>query len=173
MNSITVKELHQLSTDGGIIHLIDVRSPGEYKAEHALPANNLPLDLISKKALEQSTLTRSNEPIYLICQSGGRSSKALQKLEAEGVQNLVNVTGGTSAWIAAQLPTVKGSGTISIERQVRIAAGFMVFIGVVLGHFYCPYFLLLSGFVGCGLIFAGISDWCGMGLLLAKMTWNR
>jgi rhodanese-related sulfurtransferase len=173
MSSITVSDLHRKFNQGTFVHLIDVRSPGEFKAEHASEAINLPLDLISKKALDQSKLSESPEPIYVICQSGGRSAKAIQQLEAEGVRNLINVEGGTNAWIAARLPTVQGKGTISIERQVRIAAGTLVFLGVVLGHFFDARFLLLPGFVGCGLVFVGISNWCGMGLLLAKMPWNR
>lgn len=173
MNSISVRDLHQKFSQGTFVHLIDVRSPGEFKGEHASEAVNVPLDLISKKTLDQGKLTGSDQPIYVICQAGGRSSKAIQKLEAEGVKNLVNVEGGTNAWIAAQLPTVKGKGSISIERQVRIVAGALVFIGVVLGHFFHPGFLILSGFVGAGLVFAGISDFCGMGLFLAKMPWNK
>ena len=67
----------------------------------------------------------------------------------------------------------KGKGVISIERQVRIGAGTMVLAGVLLGHYVYPGWYFLSGFIGCGLIFAGITDWCGMGLLLAKMPWNQ
>ncbi len=173
MNTISVTDLHHKFRESSFVHLIDVRSPGEFKAEHANEAINVPLDVISKKALDQAKLTAGDQPIYVICQAGGRSSKAVQKLEAEGVKNLINVEGGTNAWIAAQLPTVKGKGSISIERQVRIAAGALVFFGIVLGHFFNPAFYLLPGFVGAGLVFAGVSDFCGMGLLLAKMPWNR
>ncbi len=61
---------------------------------------------------------------------------------------------------------------ISLERQVRIVAGSLVVIGVVLGYFVHPWFVGLSAFVGAGLVFAGITDFCGMGLLLAKFPWN-
>jgi hypothetical protein len=64
-------------------------------------------------------------------------------------------------------------GMISVERQVRIAAGAMVFTGVILGTFVYEGFYGLSGFVGAGLIFAGVTDWCGMGLLLARAPWNK
>jgi rhodanese-related sulfurtransferase len=173
MKSITVQDLHQKIRQGSPVHLLDVRTPAEFQGEHAQDAVNLPLDRLSKKTWDQSKLSQSQEPLYVICQAGGRSSKAIQQLEAEGVQNLINVEGGTSAWIAAQLPTLKGHGVISIERQVRITAGTLVFSGVVLGHFIHPYFYLLPALVGCGLIFAGLSDWCGMGLLLARMPWNK
>ena len=83
------------------------------------------------------------------------------------------VEGGTKAWEAAGLPVVRGKGVISIERQVRIGAGAFVLLGLGLGIWVAPIWFILSAFVGAGLIFAGISDWCGMGLLLAKMPWNQ
>lgn len=98
---------------------------------------------------------------------------ACEKLTAAGVDQLTNVTGGTNAWIEAQLPVDEGKGVISIERQVRIGAGMFVFIGVLLGAFVNPLWLILPGFAGAGLAFAGITDFCGMGLVLAKMPWNK
>jgi len=173
MNKISVNDLQQKIMRNEIVHLIDVRTSGEFSAEHAVSALNFPLDIVSKKTLEQTGLASTDEPLYIICQGGGRSSKAIEKLEAEGIQNLFNVEGGTNAWIAAKLATEKGSGVISLERQVRIAAGALIFFGVVMGHFIHPGFYLIPGFVGVGLIFAGISDWCGMGLLMARMPWNQ
>ena len=96
-----------------------------------------------------------------------------QKFHAEGIPHCLVVEGGTKAWEAAGLPVVRGQGMISIERQVRIGAGAMVLLGVVLGAWVDPYWFFLSGLVGAGLIFAGVTDWCGMGLLLAKMPWNQ
>jgi hypothetical protein len=83
------------------------------------------------------------------------------------------VEGGTDAWVAAGLPVVEGKGSISIERQVRIAAGSLVVLGIVLSLLAHPLFIGLSAFVGCGLVFAGITDTCMMGMMLAKMPWNR
>ena len=60
-----------------------------------------------------------------------------------------------------------------LERQVRIVAGFLTLVGAVLGFFVNPYFIGLSAFIGAGLMFAGITDTCGMGMMLAKMPWNR
>jgi len=71
------------------------------------------------------------------------------------------------------LPVVRGKKSIPLERQVRIAAGFLVLLGAVLGFFVHPYFIGLSAFVGAGLMFAGITDTCGMALVLAKMPWNQ
>ena len=90
-----------------------------------------------------------------------------------GVENLFSVEGGTLAWEKAGLPVVRGREVISLERQVRIAAGLLVVLGVMLGWLVHPGFLALSAFVGAGLVFAGLTDTCGMGLMLAKMPWNR
>ena len=85
----------------------------------------------------------------------------------------MNVEGGTKACEQAGLPLVRGKQVISLERQVRIAAGSLVLTGVILGWFVHPIFFGLSAFVGAGLVFAGVTDTCGMGLLLARMPWNR
>jgi rhodanese-related sulfurtransferase len=85
----------------------------------------------------------------------------------------VNVEGGTLAWEAAGLPVVRGQKVISLERQVRIVAGFLVLVGALLAMTVHPYFAGLSAFVGAGLMFAGITDTCGMGMLLARMPWNQ
>ena len=95
-----------------------------------------------------------------------------RKFVDAGFENVVNVDGGTQAWAEAGLPVVRGKKAISLERQVRIAAGFLVLLGAVLS-FWNVYFVLLSGFVGAGLMFAGITDTCGMGMVLAKMPWNQ
>ncbi len=102
------------------------------------------------------------------------TKKTAQKvLQKQHVGGLCVVEGGLAAYIEAGGETLKGSAHISLERQVRITAGSLVLLGVLLSIFVHRGFLILSGFVGAGLIFAGISDLCGMGILLAKMPWNR
>ena len=86
---------------------------------------------------------------------------------------MLNVEGGTLAWAEAGLPVVRGKRAISLERQVRIAAGSLVLLGAILGWMVHPVFVGVSAFIGAGLVFAGITDTCGMGLLLARMPWNR
>jgi rhodanese-related sulfurtransferase len=98
---------------------------------------------------------------------------ACDKFQAAGFTNAVNVEGGTEACIEANVPVVRGKKAMSLERQVRIAAGFLVLLGVILGWQIHEGFLALSAFVGAGLMFAGITDTCGMGMLLAKMPWNQ
>ena len=98
---------------------------------------------------------------------------AAKRLVPAGFRALV-VTGGTKACVTQGLPVRKASGgSIELERQVRIGAGLLVAAGVALGTWVHPGFYGLSGFVGCGLVFAGVTDFCGMGLLLARMPWNR
>jgi rhodanese-related sulfurtransferase len=111
--------------------------------------------------------------LYVICQSGNRSSKACGAFVAAGFNNVVNVDGGTTAWNKAGLPVNRGKKAVSLERQVRIAAGLLVFAGTALGVFVHEYWLGLPAFVGAGLTFAGITDTCAMGMLIAKMPWNQ
>ncbi len=157
----------------GRVDLIDVRTPAEFRECHVAAARNVPLDQMDAAALLQARNGSSTEPLYVICQSGKRGQQACEKLRKAGCTNVVNVEGGTLAWIACGLPVVRGKKTISLERQVRIAAGSLVCLGVLLGGLIHPAFFALSVFVGAGLVYSGITDTCGMGLLLARMPWNR
>ena len=172
MNSITVKELNERRERGDSVDLLDVRTPVEFREVHATVARNAPLDSLDPQAVMAGRNGSAGEPLYVICRSGGRSVKAVQKFESAGFDNVVNVEGGTQAWVAAGLPVVRGKKAMSLERQVRIAAGSLVLLGLGLSYL-STWFLGLSAFVGCGLVFAGVTDWCGMGMLLAKMPWNQ
>jgi rhodanese-related sulfurtransferase len=174
MQAISPHEVFRRRQAGEPHQMIDVRTPGEYAAVHAEGARTVPLDELDPAALKPANGTSFDEPIYVICQSGARAAKACERLRAAGVANVFNVEGGTSAWERAGLPVVRGERPMmSLERQVRIAAGALVLLGALLGWQFHPAFHALSAFVGVGLMFAGITDWCGMGLLLARMPWNR
>ena len=162
-----------LRAEGRAVELIDVRTPAQFAALHAEGARSLPLDELDVAGLARDRASDSDQPIYLICQSGTRAAKACERLAAAGCANAVCVDGGTVAWEAAGLPVVRGRQTISLERQVRIVAGALVLVGVILGTWVNPWLYGLSAFVGAGLVFAGITDFCGMGMLLARMPWNR
>jgi rhodanese-related sulfurtransferase len=155
------------------IELIDVRTPVEFRELHAAVARNVPLDRLDPAAIIQARDGSKDEPLYLICRSGSRGRQACEKFLAARFTNVVNVEGGTLACIEAGLPIIRGKKTISLERQVRIAAGSLVLLGVLLGWLVYPAFFGLSAFVGAGLIFAGITDSCGMGMILAEMPWNQ
>jgi rhodanese-related sulfurtransferase len=170
--TINPKQLFDLNRADEPVELIDVRTPAEYREVHVPFARNVPLDQLDPAILAAPS-SRSSQPLYVICRSGNRAKQACEKLLAAGNRNVVNVEGGTQAWDQAGLPVVRGKKAISLERQVRIAAGALVLIGSALGAFVSPYWIGLAAFVGAGLIFAGITDTCGMGMLLARMPWNQ
>ena len=154
--------------------LIDVRTPAEYRALHAVGAENHELSLLNPAYINEQILAgRSGRPVLLLCKSGHRASLAAQQFQALECPNVFVVDGGTDLWDKQGLPVERGASVISLERQVRITAGTLVFLGTLLGVFVNQYFLMIPGFVGAGLVFAGVTDTCGMGLLLAQMPWNR
>ncbi len=174
MKTISPLELQKLLTAHPNLPLLDVRTPVEFAEVHVPQARSVPLDEINPKELAGSGKIRKDQPVYLICRSGQRATRAAEKFAKEGFPEPVVIAGGTLGWIEANLPVVRGqSKVISLERQVRIVAGSLVFTGVTLGWLVHPGFFGLSAFVGAGLVFAGITDFCGMGLLLAKAPWNK
>lgn len=175
MNLMTIspQQIDELRKKGTELDLIDVRTPIEFREVHLDFARNIPLDQLDPTAVMQSRDESSETPLYIVCRSGSRGEKACEKFRQAGFANVVNIEGGTLACEQVGLPVVRGQKAISLERQVRIAAGSLVLLGAVLGWFIHPAFIGLSGFVGAGLIFAGITDTCGMGMMLAKMPWNR
>jgi rhodanese-related sulfurtransferase len=170
MTTLSPTEFHRQRSSGKKLLLIDVRSPAEFRAIHAEGATLLPLEQADADAVRR--LQEGHDGVGVICKSGARASKAAQRLGEAGVDALC-IEGGTDAWAAAGLPVVRGRSVMSIERQVRIAAGGLVLLGVALGLLVHPAFFGVSAFVGAGLVFAGITDTCGMGMLLARMPWNR
>jgi rhodanese-related sulfurtransferase len=170
--TVSPREWHDAVQAGHAVELIDVRTPVEFREVHVSVARNVPLDRLD---LAQVTAGRngSSQPLYVICRSGSRGKQACERLESLGYTNVVNVEGGTQAWDQAGLPVVRGQEAMSLERQVRIAAGSLVVLGSMLGVFVSPYWIGLVAFVGAGLVFAGITDTCGMGMLLARMPWNQ
>lgn len=168
--TISPTELHHLRQSGTAVDLIDVRTPAEFQEVHADGARNIPLDRIDAQTVQGATSNQG--PLYVICRSGSRAKQACEKLAQAGLK-VYNVEGGTMAWESAGLPVQRGKKAISLERQVRIAAGFLVLLGAVLALVVHPWFALLSAFVGAGLMFAGITDTCGMAMVLARMPWNQ
>lgn len=167
----------ELRRKGEKLTLIDVRTPAEYGEVHVDFARNIPLDQLDAKAV---AAVAADGPLYFVCKSGGRSQKACEKLLAAGIKDVVSIEGGTAACEAAGLPVVRGRKAMSLERQVRIAAGALVAIGAALAAFgpdapvnWKAIGAGLAGFVGCGLVFAGITDTCGMAMLIARMPWNQ
>ncbi len=171
--TISAGKLAEVCRSGKKVDLIDVRTPIEFREVHVQGARNVPLDQLDPAMMTQGRNGSTNEPMYFICRSGGRGQQACEKLIKAGVSNVVNVEGGTTACVESGLPVVRGKKAISLERQVRIAAGSLVLIGALLSFFAHAYWFGLPAFIGAGLLFAGITDTCGMGMLLARMPWNQ
>jgi rhodanese-related sulfurtransferase len=170
--NISPQKLAELRKAGEAVELIDVRTPVEFREVHVEFAENMPLDRLDPAEVARARNASSEKPLYVICRSGNRASQACEKLSAAGV-SAVNVEGGTLGWDTAGLPVVRGKKAMSLERQVRIAAGALVLLGSILGFFVHAAWIGLAAFVGAGLMFAGITDTCGMGMVLARMPWNQ
>jgi rhodanese-related sulfurtransferase len=171
--SIQPLELHRLLAGGAPGLLLDVRTPGEFAAAHVPGAKLIPLDDLNPAAFRRQ-LGSGDLPVYVLCQSGGRARKAIDKLERAGIQGCVLVEGGTQAWLAAGLPIARARSTVlPLMRQVQIAVGLISAAGAALALALHPLFAIIPLVIGCGLLFAGITGICGLALLLAKMPWNR
>lgn len=166
----SVHEINELLDGGGECQVIDVREFSEFNSERIADAQLMPLSNFEKHADEID----HSKPVYLMCRSGNRAKQAAEKLAKKGFTDIHVVEGGMLAWTGASLPVVKGESKVwSLERQVRFAAGLFVLTGIVLGVFLTPYLYLLSAFVGAGLVFSAVTDTCGMGMVLARMPWNK
>ncbi len=173
LKTISTRELYTQTSGGQPVDLIDVRTPMEFREVHVDFARNVPLDALDPAQVMLGHDGAEGRPLYVICRSGGRSKQACGKFITAGFPDVVNVEGGTLAWVEAGLPVTRGRKGIPLERQVRIVAGLMVLVGILMGWLVHPACFGLSAFVGAGLIYAGVTDRCGMGLLLAHMPWNR
>lgn len=157
-----------MASNKGELVLVDVRSPIEFECEHIAGSVNLPLEALDSRFDEVS---RKGQ-LVVICRSGKRAERGAYTLMGRGFQPQV-LDGGLLAWRKAGLPLKEGKKRLSIERQIQLVVGTGVFTGVVLGAFVSPWFLLLPGFFGAGLTFAGLSGTCALGILLAKAPWNK
>ena len=157
--------------DSGRAILIDVREPSENRAERIAGSLLVPLSRFDPAAIP----SEPGKSVIFHCRTGRRSRSAAQKVLASGRSGQVaNLSGGIDAWKAAGLPTIADkSAPIDVMRQTQIVIGTIVLTGLALGTLVSPWFLILSGFMGAGLIFAGSTGWCGMAMLMAKMPWNR
>ena len=147
--------------------LIDIRGPEEHGRERIANAQNRPLDALGK-------LDPAGAPIIFHCRAGSRTAVNAEKLAARAPCEAYILEGGIEAWKRAGLPViVDRTRPIEIMRQVQIAAGSLVVAGILLGYLVQPAFTLLALAMGSGLVFAGITGWCGLAKLLALMPWNK
>lgn len=168
MRSINAKELKNHS-QGKNEFLLDVRNPDEHQLSRIEGATLIPLDSIEAKAAE----IPKDRPVYVYCRSGNRSRQAIRRLETYGFNNLVNVDGGLLEYEKCGGQVVRLRRGLPLMQQVQVVAGFLTLMGTLLAWLLHPAFLLLTGFVGAGLIFAGLTGFCGMARFLSRMPWNR
>jgi rhodanese-related sulfurtransferase len=163
--TITPSDAKRLIAQGAT--LIDIREPGEHARERIQDARNVPLNALTK-------LSGVSGPVIFHCRAGKRTADNAGRLKDAAACEAYLLAGGIDAWKQAGLPVIADkSQPIEINRQVMIAAGSLVLFGVLLGVFVRPEFYALSGLIGAGLIFAGVSGWCGLAKLLQLMPWNQ
>ncbi len=151
---------------------LDVRTPQEFETVHISGARNIPLPDLHKYVDELKTLS-SERPIMLVCRTQNRVKIAYEYLTNNGVTNCGILEGGITDWVAQGKPVIKGQQRISLEGQVRAIAGSLIILGVGLGVTISSWFLLIPTLVGVGLLHAGLTDSCLMGMLLSKLPMNR
>lgn len=167
VNSETLKQW--LKNDEAIV--VDVREPAENAAERIDGSILIPLGEICQKSLPET----NGKKLVIHCRSGKRSQTACNKILNEDPNcEIYNLEGGIMAWINSG-NKIKSSGKffLPLDQQVQLTIGFGTLLGSVLGYFVNPLFFILSGFFGAGLCFAGITGFCGLAVLMAKMPWNK
>lgn len=145
-----------------------MREAFEYEAAHVVGALSMPLSTFDVHALPAST------PIILMCLHGSRSTQLMQSLhKARPELTLSCLTGGMTAWEGNNLPVMHGAQAMPLDRQVHLGVSLIIFTGVIGGVWVHPAFFGLCALAGGGLLLHALTGFCGMGLLLAKMPWNK
>ncbi len=158
--------------------IVDLRTPAEVASERLDNCIHLPIDELNETALKQHIENKSmtaDEPVYLLCQSGARANMAVAKLNKCDDISFVVLEGGLNALKqhGIDIKNDDSRNIISLERQVRISAGLLILLTSMLGFIVHPMFYILTALIGAGLTFAGITDICMMGMVLARMPWNN
>jgi rhodanese-related sulfurtransferase len=162
--------LEQWLDQGVDVRVLDVRSPAEFDGVHIPGAYNVPLDTLGEHA--EDIQRHVDEPVVLVCRSGMRASQAEQRLAAAGMGNVKVLDGGMMAWERIDGNVRRGQARWDIERQVRLVAGSIVLISIIVS-IWVPAARFVAGFIGAGLTFAALSNTCAMGMLLSKLPYNR
>lgn len=167
LKPISPQAARDLVNQGAI--LVDIRAADEHAREHIAAARRVPMDHLKSAAPLDATAG-----VIFHCRSGNRTRVNAQALSACAACEAYVLDGGLDAWKKAGLPVVTdASQPMELQRQVQIAAGSLILLGAVLGATASPWFHALSAAIGAGLVFAGVSGFCGMARLLMRMPWNR
>ena len=166
MKNIKAKDVSVLLQENKAI-LIDVRETFEYNSIHIDGARLMPLSSFKK----EDVLFEDGKIVVFYCKKGSRSASVVSKFENE---NCYSLEGGIDEWISSGFDVVRsGNAVISIDRQVQVIVGILLFVFAILTHFVCEMFVIAIFFIGCGLIFAGLSGFCTLGILLSYAWWNK
>lgn len=165
-------ELNQLIESDSRPLILDVRSPAEFRQMSLPDSKSMPLDQLDIEQVRK--MADGHKECVVVCYTGKRSAEACRKLREAGIEGVRSLEGGLELWERKNLALERSeTGGFSIIRQVHIVVGAMVVIGVLLTVYLSPWWAILPGFFGAGLLFAGLSGFCGMGLMLSKMPWNK
>ncbi|MBU2221246.1 MAG: MBL fold metallo-hydrolase [Candidatus Omnitrophica bacterium] len=167
---ISPREVPALMQKDPQVKLLDVRSPLEFAQVHIKDAISVPIDMLAAKI---NDLAQSKQRYIVFCRTGNRSPMAADMLMQSGIHGVKVMQGGMTRWQKDGLPVIKGEGGISLERQVRLIAGSVVLLGILLSWFVHWALIFIPIFISCGLIYSGISDNCLMGMLLMKLPYNK
>lgn len=168
--TIDANELVRMRTDDPAVHVIDVRTPGEFETGHIAGSYNVPLDLLGEHVRDLAALDHN---VVLVCQSGARATKALEQLVDAGKSNLRLLQGGMNAWTASGGDVARTNETRwAMDRQVRLVAGGVTLASIVASVWFPPA-RYVAGFIGAGLTFSAVTNTCGMALMLSKLPYNR
>ncbi len=172
-NNISANQAAKWLAEGKAI-LIDVRNPDEFKEEHIAYATSLPLGEITG-LFAQLNIPQDRKIIFQ-CLKGTRGGQACTIIQSntECCNEIHNIEGGISAWKEAGLPVIGQAPTgLSIMRQVQVIVGGLIALFVMLGFMGITLAFMIAGIFGLALLFAGLTGWCGLAMLLSKMPWNK
>lgn len=175
VKTISALELQTLRLLRGI-KLIDVREPAEYQAGHIPGAKLLPLSTLTPATLVATVgeqIDGRKDELYVTCQSGIRSADAAARLAELGYRNVTVLTGGLNEWQSDRLPIRRCGPPMTLQRQVQLVLGVMIIAFIALGYLVHPGFSIAAALLGAGLISAGLTNWCGLAQLVARMPWNQ
>ena len=168
--TIDSADLRSLMDSSTPPRVLDVRTPGEFETIHMPGAYNVPLDLLREHCDE--ILSHVDDDVVLVCRSGQRAAQAEQTLRQVGLTNVHILDGGITAWEAKGFAVNRGAQRWDLERQVRLVAGLIVAVSV-LASIVVPGVEWLAFAIGAGLAFAALTNTCAMGMLLARLPYNR
>ena len=167
---ISPKDAHELLSKNAQIKLLDVRSALEFNETHLKDSINMPIDMLNLKI---NSLNESGQSYIVFCRTGNRSPMAADMLLQSGISSVKVMDGGIARWQKDRLPVIKGQGGVSLERQVRIIAGSLIILGIIMSWLIHWAFIFISVWVASGLVFAGLTDNCLMGIMLMKLPYNK